>query len=309
MFPDLTQFYMLIYGGYGYSFSAGCAAYLGLAAGVPQAGNPPYTIADFLALHPKFQGPAIMTAAVLNGTTAVTGVPNSAGFQLGNLVAGTGIQGGTVLTGVTTTPIDATGDVTQGQYLVANVSTTAGMIAGQPIAGPGIGGCTTISSVLGPNSLMLSQPATASGTGVGLMVTSSALTLSLAATISGNVTLAVYSAPPIAPAVIQVFLNLAYASLMSSRWREAWSIAMGLYISHFLTLYLQSDVVGNNTPSQIVAAGLSRGILVSKSADGISAGLQPIAGLEAWGAWTTTTYGTQLATMARAVGAGPIYVR
>lgn len=308
MFPDLTQFYMSTYGGYGYSYSDGCAAFLGLAAGSTQRGNPPYTIADFTLYHSKFLGPAKSTAAVLNSTNLVTGIPDSSGFQVSNLIAGTGIPSGTVITGVTTTPIDATGDVLTGQFVIINVSTTAGIIVGQPIAGPGIGGCTTIAAI-GSNSITLSQPATADGVGVGLMVTSSSMTLSNAATLTGNVTLTVYSNPPIAPAVIQLFLNLANASLMSSRWREAWTIAMGLYISHFLTLFIQSDGLANSTPGQIVTSGMQAGIITSQSADGVSMSSQPVTGLASWAAWTTTTYGTQLATMARAIGAGAVYFR
>lgn len=308
MFPDLTQFYMLIYGGYGYSYSDGCAAYLGLAAGATQRGNPPYTIANFTMMYPKFLGPVTSTAAVLNGTTLVSGIPSSFGFQPSNLVVGTGIPDGTVITGVTTTPIDATGDLLAGQYVILNVSSTAGMIVGQPIAGPGIGGCATIAAV-GANSITLSQSPTADGVGVGLMVTSSTITLSNAATQSGSVTLAVYSAPPVAPAVIQLFINLANASLMSSRWREAWPLAMGLYVAHFLTLFVQSDGLATSTPGQIVTSGMQVGILTSQSADGVSMGSQPVTGLASWGAWTTTTYGTQLATIARAGGAGMVYFR
>lgn len=306
MFPDLTLFYMSIYGGFGFS-GAACFAYLELATGRTQAGNPAYTIADFLAMYPKFSGPATPTAAVLNSTTAVL-VPDSTGMEQGDVVMGSGIQGGTVIMELVTAPVAFTGDLTEGANGVLNVSSTAGLMIGQPISGLGIAPCTTIAAI-GTDTLQLSKNAIADGTTVALTATSSTLTLSLPATLTGDVTLYVYEAAPVAPAVIQVFLNLANASLMSSRWRETWPVAMGWYIAHFLTLYLQSDGIVSTSPGQIANSGLQRGLLVSKSADGLSAGFQSLTGLDSWGSWQLTSYGVQLATFARVLGAGATYIR
>jgi hypothetical protein len=119
----------------------------------------------------------------------------------------------------------------------------------------------------------------------------------------------IYEAPPIALAVIQLYLNLAYSSLMQSRWREQWTLAMALYIAHYLTLWEQTEGSLQVTASQIVANSLQAGITVSQGADGVSQGLAILSKLENWGTWTLTQYGVQLATMARLCGSGPIYVR
>lgn len=240
MFPDLTLFYMSIYGGFGYENDA-CQAYLGLATGIPQTGNPPYTAADFLAMYPKFGGVALPISATLTGGSAVVPYTGSGqGIGVGQLVSGAGVPAGSTIVSLS----------------------------------PGV-----------------------------------SFTLSNAATLSGPQTLSIYTAPPIPLAVMQVYLNLAYASLMSSRWREGWALGMALYIAHFLTLYAQSEGNSSTDPGEIAAAGLERGIAVSKSVGDVSVGLQNLAALNSWAAWGKTTYGTQLATLARVVGCGPIYVR
>lgn len=58
---------------------------------------------------------------------------------------------------------------------------------------------------------------------------------------SGNATLMVYKSSPIPAGVIQLYLNLAYASLVQRRWKEQWCVAMSLFIAHYLTLYAKSD--------------------------------------------------------------------
>ena len=127
--------------------------------------------------------------------------------------------------------------------------------------------------------------------------------------VSGAVTLSVYEAPLVPLAVIQLYLNLAYVSLMQSRWRESWQLGMALYIAHYLTLWCQTEGNAQTTANQVVANSLQAGITVSQGADGVSQGLQLLTKLENWAAWTLTQYGVQLATLARVVGAGPAYFR
>ena len=234
-FPDLTQFWMEIYGGYGFDCSAG--QYLGLATGIPQTGNPPYAVNDLLAMYPKFFGTALQISCTLTATNSTVPVTSVVGLAVGQLVTGQGIPSSTIIVSV------------------------------------------------GTNSVVLSS----------------------APTVSGAITLNFYTSQLVPLAIIQVYLNLAYASLMSSRWREAWTLAMSLYIAHFLTLYLQTDGNPQTTASQAVANGLQQGITVSQGADGLSQGLQLLGALDSWAAWTLTSYGVQLATMARVVGAGATY--
>lgn len=238
-FPDLTLFYMSIYGGFGLDLGGLAGACTGLASGISQAGNPPYTASDFLAMYPKFFGLAsLATGTVTSGSQTIT-ITDTTGIQVGQLIGGTGIPAGAMVTGVN-----------------ANVSIT------------------------------ISTNATANGT-----------------------TVFIFEAPIVPLAIVQAYLNLANASLMSSRWREAWPIAMALYVAHYLTLYLQTDANPNPTAAQAVTTGLQRGLAVSKAVGDTSIGLEAITGLEEWGAWTLTQYGLQLISMARVVGSGPIYIR
>ena len=47
---------------------------------------------------------------------------------------------------------------------------------------------------------------------------------------------------PVIPAVVkQAWFNLAYASLSYNRYHELWRTCMGLFIAHWLTLFLQTQ--------------------------------------------------------------------
>lgn len=233
----IDLFFMEIYGGFGYSWGGWSSAYLGLASGLPQAGNPPYTVANFQSMYPQFFGP-------------------------GTSIAGT---------------------VTANSPTISGVASTVGIAAGQLVSGQFPAG-TVVQSVTG-DSITASTNATGNDTGV-----------------------TVFEAPTVPLAVIQSYLNLAYAALMWSRWRETWTLAMGWYIAHFLTLYLQSAGSPTNTAGQIAAQGLARGIRVSKAVDGVSASNIALDFGE-WGAWALTIFGQQLITQARVIGAGAIYIR
>ena len=68
------------------------------------------------------------------------------------------------------------------------------------------------------------------------------ITVSTNATATGtNITLMAYEASTIPTTVIQMYLNLAYASLVEARWKEQWYVAMGWFIAHYCTLYAKSD--------------------------------------------------------------------
>lgn len=175
---------------------------------------------------------------------------------------------------------------------------------------------TAVITGVGPIPIALIVPGqliTASALPAGTIVVSvdtgsGSITVSNQATDNATV-VAVYEAPPVPLAIIQVFINLANASLMSSRWRDTWIVAMGWYIAHMLTMYLRSEGTGAVTAAQVAQSGIERGLITSKSAGDVSGGIQHLDGLAGWAAWTETTYGTQLATIARVIGAGPTYVR
>lgn len=80
------------------------------------------------------------------------------------------------------------------------------------------------------------------------------------------------------------------------------------------TLYavwpVQTQTFTSNAPNgaQIAAQGLAGGIQTSKSVGDVSVGYQALAALDDWAAWGLTSYGQQLATMARVVGSGPALI-
>jgi hypothetical protein len=201
-------------------------------------------------------------------------------------------------------PLILTGVITQGSAVITGLSTTAGVLPGQPVspsipipnpitgqpelqAGPFPNG-TTVASVDSASQITVSQPATVDGTQV-----------------------AIYNSMWVPPVVIAMYVNLASASLVQARWGAAWQIGMSWFICHFCVLWLRSAGDPATSAGQLAGQGLARGIAVSKSAGGVSIGIQlatASGGLESWGAWQTTEAGVQFATMARIIGMGPMLI-
>jgi len=136
-------------------------------------------------------------------------------------------------------------------------------------------------------------------------VASDAKTLTVsaqAAVTNPDVMITIWNAPLIPFFVLQLYINLANASLMQARWLEQWPAAMGLYIAHFATLWELSDGSPQTTAGQVAAAGIGNGIQVSKGAGDVTVSYAVLSGLDDWGAWNLTKYGQMLATLAKVVG-------
>jgi hypothetical protein len=101
-----------------------------------------------------------------------------------------------------------------------NIANTAGLLIGQFMQAQGLQPGTVIIGV-GNGQITVNKPATT----------------------SGNTTLLVCAAPLLPVGVIQLYLNLASASLQQVRWQEQWYIAMAWFIAHYCQLYLESDAV------------------------------------------------------------------
>lgn len=93
-----------------------------------------------------------------------------------------------------------------------------------------------------------------------------------------------------------------------------WAMAMGFYVAHFCTLYLQSMADPNSGAAAVFEAGRAQGVIVSKSVGDVSVNYDPnLAGrdtptMAGWGAFHLTVYGQQLITFGRLVGKGGMYV-
>jgi hypothetical protein len=109
--------------------------------------------------------------------------------------------------------------------------------------------------------------------------------------------------------VLAMYIALASACLSRARWCEQWNFGMALFIAHYCTLYLQSEGQPGSTAGQVAASGLAKGIAVSQSVGDVSVSYEPVtSGFESWGAWQSTTYGTQLIAIAKIVGWGILVI-
>lgn len=183
-------------------------------------------------------------------------------------------------------PLNLSGTITQNSTTVTLFSFESSIAIGQLVVGQQIPSGTFIIDIPTAQTIVLSQAALADGT-----------------------VFTVYNQPFVPMYVLQLYVNLATSSLVQARWQYNWVFAMALYIAHFSTLYLQSDGDLASTPGQAASAGLAKGIATSKAAGGVSIGYSPMTGgNEDWGAWNLTSYGQQLAGLAKCVGSGPMWV-
>lgn len=111
--------------------------------------------------------------------------------------------------------------------------------------------------------------------------------------------------------VEQSFLELANNCVSQDRYGAMWKVACGLFVAHFITLWLQSAKEPGTPADEVMAAAQAQGVVTSESADGLSYSMdtsmisQDLAG---WGAFKLTTFGVQFASMAKLVGKGGMYI-
>lgn len=112
--------------------------------------------------------------------------------------------------------------------------------------------------------------------------------------------------------VMDAYVNLAHASLSIARYRAVWKTVMGLFIAHWLTLYLQSLSSADEPIGKIVSAGLAKGLQSSKSAGDLSVSYDFSflngTDFDGWGTYKLTAFGQQFATIARLYGMGGMVV-
>lgn len=117
---------------------------------------------------------------------------------------------------------------------------------------------------------------------------------------------------PVIPDVVkQAWFNLAYASLSYNRYHDLWRTCMGLFIAHWLTLYLQTQTSADDPVRNIVNSGLAKGVQTSKSAGDLSVSYDFSAvanDFEGWGTYKLTLFGQQFITLARLACKGGMVV-
>lgn len=111
-------------------------------------------------------------------------------------------------------------------------------------------------------------------------------------------------------AALDMYVGLGLSCVNYKRFNRMWKAAIGLFIAHFCTLYLQSMQPEGTDASQVLASASSAGMVTSESADGVSYSRDGSAlnDLNGWAAFKMTTFGAQFATMAKLVGRGGMYV-
>lgn len=113
------------------------------------------------------------------------------------------------------------------------------------------------------------------------------------------------------PEIIQMYIDLANACIKQARWHSSWKIAMGLFVAHWCTLWLRSTASADEGKDAIIEAGQTQGIITTESVDGVSYSVDATAfmdDLKGYGAWKTTDYGAQLATLAKTYGKGMMLI-
>jgi hypothetical protein len=113
--------------------------------------------------------------------------------------------------------------------------------------------------------------------------------------------------------VIDFYISMANASLSYDIYRDQWVYAMGLYVGHFLTLWLQmTNGLDENSPaSKIIQNSMAQGLLASKSAGSLSLSYDNSTvdnDLQGWAAWKLTKYGMLFASLAKLMGKPGSYI-
>ena len=111
--------------------------------------------------------------------------------------------------------------------------------------------------------------------------------------------------------VLELFISQVNTAIQPDKWFESWRYACGLYVAHYLTLYLQSYTEDPMTASQAAATGSIAGVVKSATLGDSSVTYDTSAvtkATEEWGDLNATCYGQQLATRARLVGMGGMTV-
>ena len=111
---------------------------------------------------------------------------------------------------------------------------------------------------------------------------------------------------PLLPAsMLEEIIRMANAAVQPDRWGEGWRYAVGLYVAHYVTLYLRGYAASNETPEQAGASGALVGMVKSTTVGDASVSCDTAAitaGTEDWGDLNSTTYGQMFANRAKLIG-------
>lgn len=112
--------------------------------------------------------------------------------------------------------------------------------------------------------------------------------------------------------VLDMYIAFVDSFVKVSRYHEAWKVCMCLAIAHFLVLYLRTmNADPDSGAVGVIKAAETRGLVASKSVDGVSVSYDfstALADLDGWADWKTTEYGIQFITYAKAFMRAGMYI-
>lgn len=111
--------------------------------------------------------------------------------------------------------------------------------------------------------------------------------------------------PLLPTSMLEEIIRMANAAVQPDRWGEGWRYAVGLYVAHYVTLYLRGYAASNETPNAAAASGALVGMVKSATLGDASVSYDTsaiTAGTEDWGDLNSTTYGQMFANRAKLIG-------
>jgi hypothetical protein len=128
---------------------------------------------------------------------------------------------------------------------------------------------------------------------------------------TGETTTVITYTPLVPQNMLDMFIQQANESIIPSRWGTQWRYAAGLFVAHWSALYLKTYSDGSPNAQVVASAADQKGNVSSATMGDTSISYDNKAvneGTAKWGTWNATQYGAQLATMARMIGIGGMYV-
>jgi len=113
--------------------------------------------------------------------------------------------------------------------------------------------------------------------------------------------------------VVDFYIGMANASLSYDIYQTQWEYAMGLYVGHFVTLWLQltNGMDANASAARVIQGSMAQGLIASKSAGSLSISYDNSSvdgDLQGWAAWKLTKFGIQFASLAKLMGKPGSYI-
>ncbi len=111
--------------------------------------------------------------------------------------------------------------------------------------------------------------------------------------------------------ILQMFIDRANESVQPDKWQSGWRYAAGLYVAHYITMYMRTYAPSASGPDQAAATGALQGVVKSARLGDTSITYDTDAltkATEGWGSLNATVYGQMLASEARLMGLGGTYV-